>query len=216
MTFPTVREFATALENEPLEQIAQTYILDGTPYVFRDDQAAFDQLLDHLSTELSVAGTDIRVIGSARIGFSLDPTNFARPFGQASDLDIVVVSAELFDVVWHTTVRWHYPRRIGRLPRTDWEWSNRRRKELYWGWFRPEAIKYPERLQRLSMLRPLQELSTRWFNAFQSLSQYPALAPWEASGRLYQSWEHVLMYHVDGLRQLRDIVISAGGAGGVQ
>jgi len=215
MTFPTVREFAQALETQPLDDVARNFILGGTPYVFRDDPAALEHLIAHLTAELPVGEDDIRIIGSARIGFSLDPTNFPRPFGSGSDLDIVVVNADLFDLVWYTMLKWHYPRRIGSLPSTERRWSTTRRKELYWGWFRPEAIRYSG-LSRLAMLAPVQELSTQWFNAFQSLSVYPELAPYQASGRLYRSWEHVLMYHVDGLRQLREIVVELGGASGVQ
>jgi hypothetical protein len=215
MSFPTVAEFEAALQTEPLDELAKTHILEGLPFVFRDAPDSLTRLQDHLVGALGVEASDIRIIGSARIGFSLDPTNFPRPFGPSSDLDIVIVNAELFDVVWHTMLRWHYPRRTQRLPDVDWRWSIARQRELYWGWFRPEAIRY-RGLSRLPMLGPIQTLSTEWFNAFQSLSTHPDLAPYQASGRLYRSWEHVLMYHVDGLRQLRDIVNQAGGSRGVQ
>jgi hypothetical protein len=215
VTFPTVTEFTDALRTQPLEDVARAHILEGVPYAFRNDQAAYRQLLQHLTTELPIEDSAVRIIGSARIGFSLDPDKFPRPFGPWSDLDIAIISADLFDLVWYTTLKWHYPRRVRRLPEADWNWCLARRKELYWGWFRPEVIKY-RGLSRLKKLRPLQELSTRWFDAFQSLSLYPELAQYQASGRLYRSWEHVLMYHVEGLRQLRAMIEAAGGTSEIQ
>jgi hypothetical protein len=43
---------------------------------------------------------DIRIVGSARLGFSLRPRNHLREFREESDIDVAVVNATLFDWLW--------------------------------------------------------------------------------------------------------------------
>src|SRR6266436_3510183 len=40
------------------------------------------------------------LVGSGRLGFSLNPEHLLRSFGQASDLDVVIVSSDVFDDTW--------------------------------------------------------------------------------------------------------------------
>jgi hypothetical protein len=159
-------------------------------------------MMEHLSQGLGIDRSSARVVGSGRIGFSLNPANFPRPFGRASDLDVVVVNDDLFDRVWHTMLTWNYPRRY-RLYGQERHWQKKRQDDLYWGWFRPEKIRY-EGLTLPEKLKPLRDLSAQWFEAFQSLSTYPALAARVVKGRLYRTEQHAISYHIDGLRKLRD------------
>jgi hypothetical protein len=104
---------------------------------------------------------------------------------------------------------WNYPRRGG-LSNPDTAWRRDRQRDLYWGWFRPDSIRY-EGLTAPDALQPLRDLSAKWFNAFQSLSLYTPFADRQVSGRLYRSWKHALLYHGEGLRQLKAIVSETGG-----
>jgi hypothetical protein len=122
----------------------------------------------------------------------------------------MIVNQRLFDMIWTTMLRWHYPRRVDRLPNVDWAWVRERRHDLYWGWFRPDRIRY-DGLSFSPVLYPLRDLSTQWFNAFRSLSRYPELADRDVSGRLYRTWEHAHLYHGDGLRQIRDLLQNQRG-----
>jgi len=161
------------------------------------------RLTDHLCGKMNVVANDIAVVGSAKIGFSLSPDNFPRKFSSYSDVDVVVVSGPMFDEVWHTMLRWNYPRRFI-LSGADWEWSKHRRNDLYWGWFRPDAIRF-EGLSFPDVLKPIRNVSTAWFNAFQSLSLISDFSSRKIEGRLYRTWEHALRYHADGLQQIKQI-----------
>jgi hypothetical protein len=120
-----------------------------------------------------------------------------------------VVDERLFDTVWHTLLQWHYPRRLT-LPREDWGWAKARRKDLYWGWFVPSQIRF-NGLSLPAALKPLRDCSTLWFNTFRSLTNYPEFAKRDVNGRLYRTWEHVRLYHAEGLRQVREIVLAQRG-----
>jgi hypothetical protein len=208
LPFPTIGEFKSALLNRPINDVLQDYVLSGEPYAFREQPQALSSLRGHISRALKVDERNIVIVGSAQVGFSLSPDNFPRQFTDGSDIDVVVVHEGLFNAVWHTLLQWHYPRRHN-LPNADWSWSSARRKELYWGWFVPDAIRF-NGLSFPAALKPMRDCSTLWFNTFQSLAKYPEFSKRDVHGRLYRTWEHVRLYHAEGLRQIREIVRKQG------
>lgn len=191
----------------PLDEVVDRYIFSGTPYVFRENPDDLQKLRAHLASAIKLEAERIIVVGSAMLGFSLNPENFPRQFSDESDVDVVVINDALFDRIWATILRWHYPRRLTMLGKVDGEWAQTRRKDIYWGWFVPDAIRY-EGLSLPDVLKPLRDLSAAWFDAFKSLSLYPEFARRNVSGRLYRTWDHARLYHVDGLRQIQEIVRS--------
>ncbi len=211
MAHPTVDEFRKVLVSSPLHEVVKGYVFGGTPYVFRDRPETFGILRKHLREHLKVADENVTIVGSARIGFSLSPDTFPRQFSHRSDIDVLVVSETLFDDVWKTMLQWNYPHRY-RLMGSDWNWSKQRRDDLYWGWFRPDRIRY-DGLTLPGVLKPLRDISTVWFNTFRSLAQFSEFAAREVSGRLYRSWDHAYLYHADGLGQIRQIVKQADSRG---
>lgn len=205
MIYPTWEEFKEILFSRPLESIVQEHVLEGLPFVFQSEPGSMVSLRNHLGERLAVSSTSVTVIGSARIGFSLSPDNFSRQFSDESDIDVLIVDERLFDNVWKTLLKWHYPRRISGLDGVDKQWAANRRKDLYWGWFVPDKIRF-EGLSLPDVLRPLRDLSTSWFDAFKSLSHYPQFIRRNVSGRLYRTWDHALLYHMDGLRQVKNLL----------
>ena len=204
--FPSVDEFKKALLTTPLDEIVREYIFKGLPYVFRDTPELMKALRNHLCNDLEISGESTIVIGSAKIGFSLSPDTVFRQFSEESDIDVLVVDERIFDNIWNIVLRWHYPRRIRGLGGMDGSWGRRRRRDLYWGWFVPDKIKY-EGLSFPEVLKPLRDISTSWFNAFRSLSRFPEFSRRNITGRLYRTWDHALLYHADGLRQVKGSLV---------
>jgi hypothetical protein len=198
-------EFKEILLEKELEKVVAEYIFTGVPYVFRDWKEGFETLRSHLCDNLGIRRKEnVEVVGSARVGFCLDPDSFGRGFSEKSDIDVVVVDEKLFDEMWKILLNWNYPKRF-RLIGNDHKWAKERMEDLYWGWFRPDKIRYAG-LSFPDALKPLRDISALWFNAFKSISQVKGFASLEVSGRLYRTWEHVIMYHVDGLRKIRESV----------
>jgi hypothetical protein len=212
MTYPSVDDFKDILLSKPLETVVQEYIFQRTPYVFRNRPEALKGLKQHLCSALEILDQNIVVVGSAQTGFSLNPNNFPRQFSEESDIDILTVDEKLFDEVWMILLKWNYPRRLVKKPgKVEGDWVYSRRKDIYWGWFSPDEIHY-EGLSFPEALKPLRDISTKWFNAFRSLSQYtqyPEFAHRDVSGRLYRTWNHALLYHVEGLRQVKHTISPA-------
>ena len=197
----SVNEFKEILLHQELERVVEEHIFAGDPYVFLSRMEEFDNLLNHLCSTLGITHREnIKVVGSAKVGFSLNPDSFGRRFSEKSDIDIIIVDCNLFDKVWEILLKWNYPRRF-RLIGNDKNWAKERMEDLYWGWFRPEKIRFSG-LSFPETLKPLRDISTLWFSAFRSLSQVSGFTGLEVNGRLYRTWEHALLYHVDGLRKI--------------
>jgi len=205
---PTIADFKSALLNRPVDEVLLEYVFSGDPYAFRGQPNALHNLKSHLSKALNVDENSIVIVGSAQAGFSLSPDNFPRRFSDGSDIDVAVVDERLFDTLWHTLLKWHYPRRQD-LPDGDWKWIGARRKELYWGWFVPDKIRF-NGLSLPAALKPIRNCSTLWFDTFQSLTNYPEFSKRDVNGRLYRTWDHLRLYHTEGLRQIREILRAQG------
>jgi hypothetical protein len=202
---PTVSEFRTALLTRPLNELVDEYVFSDRPFAFRELPEAMPKLRSHLSTRLKLNEKNVVIVGSAQVGFSLSPDSFFRPFSKESDIDVLVVDEKLFDTIWTTILQWHYPRRSW-LDASDWGWAKQRQKELYWGWFTPSRIRF-DGLTLPEMLRPVRDLSASWFNAFRSLALYREFSRRDVSGRLYRTWDHARMYHMNGLAQIREMIL---------
>jgi len=210
MPYPTAAEFRDLLRTRPLEELVQGYIFQGEPFAFRSERRALEVLYRHLHQELNLEPDQLTIVGSAKIGFSVSPESFPRRFSPTSDIDVVAVNEALYDEIWCTILKWHYPRRR-RLLDPERTWARYRKDELYWGWIAPDRIRF-DVVTLPEILRPIHRLSARWFNAFRSLSRYHHFAGRHISGRLYRTWEHARLYHVDSLRQLAESLHAQAGA----
>jgi hypothetical protein len=170
------------------------------PYVFDPAPAAWDVFRDDLGAQLGVDRADVRVVGSGRLGFSMKPGQNLRLFRDTSDIDVVIVDADAFDELWLALLDAAYPRppitnRIG-------GWLERRRNELYTGWLSPLDITIDPRIFG-AKAQPVLDFTTRWFNAFKEASQHPPRRHEDLQARLYRTWRHAELYHVDSLAALR-------------
>jgi len=207
MAVLTVNEFKEVLLREPVEKVAQDYVFGGDVFLAQKHPQAVPRLRSHLCPVFNLKEENVVMVGSAKMGFSLDPYSFPSSFKKkGGDIDIVVVSEQLFDTFWKIILEWHYPRRTQGLSGPDREWVRARRKNLYWGWFHPSEIEYVG-LSFPTVLQPLRDLRTRWFNSFRSLSVYSEFSGRDVNGRLYRTWDHALWYQVSGLQQIKSQLV---------
>lgn len=195
---------------DDLERFVQNEVLAGRPYIFASDEdTARFQL--HVATALDISNSpsSVLIVGSARTGFSLDPDRPFQPFGENSDIDVVVVHEGLFDHVWKMMLAWDYVTMRNRAHHENvWLWT--RHAEVWRGWFQPPGwdlrprggvqLSFPE------SLKPLREFSFIWFSAFRSLSRYrhhPEISRRKVTARLYRTRVHAALYHAWSMRKLR-------------
>jgi hypothetical protein len=193
---------ATRSDAELLERCLRE---DLIPYVFEPKPEAWTAFRAELCAELNMAEGDIAIVGSARLGISLKPHNNLKAFSDKSDIDVVVVNADLFDQLWYALLRAAYPR----PPVTDkvGGWLASRQKELYTGWLSPLEIRLDKRIFGLRAV-PVLEFNMRWFNTFKKASKYPPRRHEDITGRLYRTWQHAELYHLQSLAALRSSLVA--------
>ena len=63
--------------------------------------AQYDNLKLFFAEKLEINSSDVCIVGSAKLGFSLNPrNNFSNFHEEKSDIDLVVVSRKIFDNFW--------------------------------------------------------------------------------------------------------------------
>ncbi len=203
-------KFSNMVLTMPLDRVVREVLFAGTPFVFKDSPQTMDEIATLLAEALSVKKENIVIIGSAKMGFSLDPENYPRAFRPDSDIDIIVVDDKLFDAIWHSLLVWHYFRDQMGTNGDERRWIGARQKTIYWGWMEPRDFVIERGICSTYLLKSMRDLRTNWFNAFQNLSRHQALARWDVSGRLYRTWDHAVHYHVDGLEKIKVKLVKKG------
>jgi hypothetical protein len=197
----TSEEFRHLLQQQSDLQLLDPCLHDErTPYVFQPQPAAWDTFRDELGLGLDVSRADIRVVGSARFGFSMRPGRNLKSFGDTSDIDVVIINATLFDRLWLALLDAAYPR----PPITEklGGWLKTRRNELYTGWLTPLEIRLDITIFGLKA-KPVLDFKTLWFNALKQASRHPPRRHEDITGRLYRTWQHAELYHLHSLAALR-------------
>lgn len=77
--------------------IARLWLSEGIPYAFKDCPGIYESVRTWIAMRLDVDPKEINLTGSARLGQSLAPHKMGKLFGEGSDLDMFIISSELFD-----------------------------------------------------------------------------------------------------------------------
>ena len=86
--------------------IAQLWLSEGIPHSFRCCPAIYEAVRSWLSERLKIHAKEISLVGSARLGRSLAPGKLGKPFDSRSDLDLFIVSCNLFEELKEDFYRW--------------------------------------------------------------------------------------------------------------
>lgn len=204
MAHLSAKEFKELLLARSLEELTETYVFGGLPYYFRSDPQDFDLMRRLLAQSLGLSSNCFDVVGSGKTGFSLDPKNPFIPFHPKSDIDVLIVDAQMFDRYWYSLLAWAYPTQ-GRMGTNDKEWWYAHKNDISLGKVNP-GRRIPRSPALPHLVQPMRDVYGRWKTAFLSLGRYRPFLGVNIDGRLFRTWNHALAYQVDGLRQIRDLL----------
>lgn len=121
-TATTIRHIALEGGESARFALARLWMSEGIPFAFRVRPALYESIRAWLGTRLRVDPKEITIIGSARLGESLDPTKLGTAFSPDSDLDLAIVSLDLFERLRSNFNRWSHDYESGKIaPRNDRE-----------------------------------------------------------------------------------------------
>jgi hypothetical protein len=72
------------------------WLSEGIPFAFSNTPMLFEIIRVWLAKCLDIHPKMVTLVGSGRIGYSMDPKSFGQPFGDHSDLDFAIISEHLF------------------------------------------------------------------------------------------------------------------------
>jgi len=95
--------------------IARLWLSEGIPFAFKDCPGIYESMRAWVAARINIDPKELNVTGSARLGQSLAPNKIGKPFGNGSDLDIFIVSAELFNQLNNDFNEWSYDFESGKI-----------------------------------------------------------------------------------------------------
>ncbi|HET6940605.1 MAG TPA: hypothetical protein VFH89_00440 [Sphingomicrobium sp.] len=166
-------EFQQALLEHDDQTVLDRFYYSRPAIMLEGDREA--TLRRAVSNQFSVAMRDVIITGSAKLGFTVVPKEHRptfSPFGDNSDIDVAIISSDLFTGLWRTSLEYA-------TDHGDWPTANSFRKFLMRGWLRPDQLpktaEYPK--------------SREWFDFFRTLTSSGAFGPYKISaGVYYDEW----------------------------
>lgn len=170
-----IGRFKSALEALSTSQVVRRYLTFGSCHALDEDQHY--ELKEEIADHFAIHPSEVLVVGSGKLGFSIVPDKRYRHFGDTSDVDVAVVSPRLFESIWREV--FDYAHEGGYWPaRRDFE------KYLFRGWIRPDKLP-PSNVF---------ELGNDWWEFFRSLTRSKRFGPYKVRGGLYRSWYFIERY----------------------
>ena len=164
------------------DTVFQKYIAFGDSYILTPE--LYFELKHDIAVKFGVHSTQVILVGSAKLGFSIAPNKRYQHFGDESDLDVAVISQDLFDALW--SIAFDYWNVAG-----DWNRGADFRDYLFRGWVRPDC------------LPPSIQLADDWFEYFRQLTAGQRFGPFKISAGVYKSWRFLARYQEIAIAQCR-------------
>lgn len=183
-------EFKAALSELDDQRLLDSYFYARPAAMLQGSQEA--ELRREIAQFFSVAMRDVIVTGSAKLGFTLVPKPgrpALSPFGDRSDIDVAIISSELFTRLWREAF-------LFANDRGDWLTALEFREYLMRGWLRPDKLPND----------PDFPLSGEWFEFFRRIKASRRFGPYKITAGVYfdeRFWE---IYACSSLSRCRDAI----------
>jgi len=190
-TAPRLLEVARAGDRGSRVTLAQLWLTEGIPAAFSGCPALYDVVRLWLGARLQIHAKEISLVGSARIGQSLNPRTTGKSFDKTSDLDLLAVSPRLFESFRRDFKQWSADYDGGHVrpanPTQESHWiDNKRRgpdllrRGFMDSWMIPSQPSYAVAKRTAEWM---------WLLVAKLAVTDPAPRPKKATLRVYRNWE---------------------------
>ncbi len=190
----------TLLKCEGKDEIldfARKYIIHGIPYVFELREEDFFDFRNRISKHFSIDYYQVYIVGSGKLGFSyLKGTEFSYD----SDIDVAIVSEELYDRYLKYIRKFQYDIERSRelLVQNEYAEYIKFLKYMAKGWMRPDLL--PAKINGI-------DIKTGWFEFFKSISYDKSeVGNYKVSGGVYKNYDYLEYYTVNSLTEYKKIL----------
>lgn len=121
------KDYYDSIDRKEKASLVRHFIVNNIPFAFKDKPILYEQITQYLADKLEIFPTEVKLIGSAKTGFSISPPpNYGRGFGAHSDLDFSIVNEGLFQHLEDEFNDWSYRFKTKQIK------ANNDREEGYW------------------------------------------------------------------------------------
>ena len=170
-----IEAFRGDLRKMSVDDLVNRYVLHGECYII--DEPTYFELKKVVSEQFNIHPSQVYMVGSGKMGFSLKRTRRYHPFGDSSDLDLAIVSDGLFDEIWMEAFRF---KRDGGY----WEKEREFKDYLFRGWIRPDLLPASASFER----------TEEWWEFFRELTSSGNFGSYKISAGLYRAFEFLMAY----------------------
>lgn len=189
----SLEDLKKLLTSKSVPEVIYHHILFKEAVCLNGDSDLIYDLKKALSEYFKVHIRELEIVGSAKIGICMNrfSTRYGKKFGEESDIDLVVVSSELFDRAWHELLKFELS------SKASTQIGSERLRQSYKTI--PNGIISPERLpENLNF-------SKIWWKIFSELSNQNKYHKKKIRGRLFKDWWFVEKYYSIELAKLSNV-----------
>ncbi len=173
--------------------LARKYILHGIPFVFIKTPDAYYDFRNKIANHFDISYRDVYIVGSAKLGYSY----FKKTqFSLESDIDIAIVSKELFEKYQQTICDFQYDLDNCCIQITYKESVKYFEFLRYFakGWLRPDKLPFKGSLENRR---------NEWFDYFKTLSYGKSeVGNYKVSAGLYKDYYSLEKYIVNSFNPI--------------
>jgi hypothetical protein len=177
----TFDEFKNELDKNDIYSIVRKYILSGNSTCFAGDPQKLLMLKEAVSAELKLNIKCVETVGSAKLGFSLNPFKLGDVFNNKSDIDLLIVSNEFFDQAWKELLKIDF--NYHQLSKKERDYLKESYQTVHRGYISPD--KFPLK----------SEFARTWWKIFTDLSNKEEYEFRKIRGRLFKDWDFAEKYY---------------------
>jgi hypothetical protein len=189
-----LRDFNRLLKSvgeEGLDEFVQKYLLHGTPHIFNNEDEKYFDFRSKIARHFKIGFHEVFIVGSAKQGFSYYKNRDS--FNLNSDIDVAIVSEELFEKFSNIITDYEYERRLKLIRLTPDDYLSYLKFLKYYaiGWIRPDMS--PPIVDRF-------DADETWEEFFRSISYGNSeVGDYKVNAGVFKSYNHLIRYHKRGV-----------------
>lgn len=177
------------LSSKTVSEVVNKYILRDNPICFSGDEILISEIQKNLAEHFNVHIKNIEIVGSAKLGISLSNERLGKPYDKSPDIDLAIVSSELFDLAWLELMKLEFI--SYKLGTKDRNFLRECLVTISNGYISPDK------------LPPISSFSKNWWAIFSNLSNQEKYEYRKIRGRLFKDWWFAEKYYSIQLNRLK-------------
>jgi len=174
-------ELKVELNKYSLSRFINKFLLSDKAICFPGNENLILDMKETIANHFHIHTRNIEVVGSAKLGVSLNNQRLGKPYDNDSDVDLVIVCSELFDRVWNDLSQLELKKyTLGEKDRAKLEDCCSYIRD---GNIRPDML--PDKLP----------FRGHWWEIFNKVSNKKQYENREIRGRLFKNWFFVEKYY---------------------